>query len=80
MLSLSQPYGDFVPPATAASAFTSLLNITGLPAMSVPLHWTGSGLPVGVMFAGRFGDEATLLRLAVQLEQAKPWFDRMPTV
>ncbi len=80
VLSLSQPYDDFVPPATAASAFTSLLNITGLPAMSLPLHWTESGLPVGVMFAARFGDEATLFRLAAQLEQAKPWFDRVPAV
>ena len=47
--------------------------MTGQPGISLPLHWSGSGLPIGVQFVGRFGDEETLLSLAGQLEQAAPW-------
>jgi amidase len=56
--------------------FTQLANLTGQPAMSVPLHWTADRLPVGVHFVAPFGDEATLFRLAAQLERSRPWFDK----
>jgi amidase len=63
--------------------FTQLSNLTGTPSMSVPLHWAsaepgGVELPFGVQFVARFGDEATLLQLAAQLEQAQPWAARRP--
>jgi amidase len=60
--------------------FTPVFNATGQPAMSVPLFWNGDAVPIGVQFAGRFGDEATLFRLAAQLEQARPWADRWPSL
>ena len=65
--------GKFMP-------FTSICNATGQPAMSVPLFWNDDNLPIGTHFIGRFGDEATLFRLAAQLEAARPWADRRPPV
>ncbi len=47
--------------------------------MSVPLHWNGEGLPVGVRFVGKFGSDAALFRLAGQLERAQPWFGHAPS-
>jgi len=68
-----EPIAEYVP-------FTPIQNATGQPAISLPLHWNAAGLPIGLMFTGRFGDEATLLRLAAQLEQARPWKDRRPPI
>ncbi|MCZ6770810.1 MAG: amidase [Gammaproteobacteria bacterium] len=62
------------------SPFTYITNATGQPAISLPLHWTPEDLPVGLHFVGRYGDEGTLIRLAAQLESAKPWNDRRPQV
>ena len=62
------------------AAFTPICNATGQPAMSVPLYWNSSGLPVGTHCIGRFGAEAVLFRLAAQLEKARPWKDRRPPV
>jgi len=61
-------------------AFTRTQNITGQPAMSVPLYWNEDNIPIGVQFSGRFGDEATLFRLAAQLEQARPWAVKKPPI
>ena len=65
--------GEFMP-------FPAICNATGQPAMSVPLFWNDEDLPIGTQFIGRFGDEATLFRLAAQLEAARPWADRRPPV
>jgi amidase len=60
--------------------FPPLANVTGQPSMSVPLFWNGEGLPIGTQVTARFGDEATLFRVASQLEAARPWAGRRPTV
>jgi amidase len=60
------------------AAFTALFNVTGQPAVSVPLHWTADGLPIGTMLVGRPADEATLLELSAQVEAARPWAHRHP--
>jgi amidase len=64
---------EFVP-------FTPLMNATGQPAMSVPLFWNDAGLPIGAHFTAPYGDEATLFRLAAQLEEARPWAHKRPPV
>lgn len=64
---------DFIP-------WTPIYNVTGHPAMSVPLYWNDDNLPIGVHFVGRTADEATLFRLAGQLEAARPWFDQLPAL
>ena len=76
-LSTTDP-AAFAAARSASVGFTALFNSSGHPAMSVPLGMSQSGLPLGVQFAARFGDEATLFRLGAQLEAAQPWKDRRP--
>ncbi|MGP0029897.1 MAG: amidase [Acidimicrobiales bacterium] len=66
--------------AAAYVPFTPPFNVTGQPAVSLPLHWNDGGLPIGTQFVGRSGDEETLLTLAAQLETAAPWAHRRPPV
>jgi amidase/6-aminohexanoate-cyclic-dimer hydrolase len=79
VLSLSPAdVAQYTKDVTEFGPYTALYNVTGQPSMSVPLHWSTDGLPIGVMFSGRFGEDATLLRLAGQLEKAKPWAQMRP--
>ena len=66
--------------AFAFMPWTPVFNVTGHPAMSVPLHWNAEGLPMGIHLVARFGAEDVLFRLAAQLEAARPWMDRLPEV
>jgi amidase len=63
-----------------SGAFTALFNLTGQPGISVPVHWTDDGIPVGAQFVAPFGREDLLIRVAAQLEKAAPWADRTPPV
>ena len=65
---------------TSIIQFTPQFNMSGQPAMSLPLHWSPDGLPVGVQFVGPIDDEALLLRVASQIEAAAPWADRVPPI
>jgi amidase len=64
----------------AMVAFTAFANVTGQPAISLPVHWTDDGVPVGAQLVGRPWDEATILQLAGAVEQALPWADRAPAL
>ena len=60
--------------------FTAPYNMSGQPAVSIPLHWNDEGLPIGIQLIGRPGDEVTLLRIAAQIEAAEPWAHRKPDI
>jgi Asp-tRNA(Asn)/Glu-tRNA(Gln) amidotransferase A subunit family amidase len=69
---------SFANAATSMAGYTIAYNVSGQPAMNVPLVWNDAGMPIGTMFVGRPGDEGTLFRLARQLEIAHPWSQRRP--
>jgi amidase len=77
---MSQDLSHIAPILRRYMPATAMFNMSGQPAMSVPLAWNAAGLPLGMMFSARFGDEATLFRLAAQLEQARPWKSKLPPV
>ena len=62
------------------SPYTYIANATGQPAISLPLSWSTEGLPIGLHFTARYGEEATLIRLAAELEQALPWDTKKPKI
>jgi Asp-tRNA(Asn)/Glu-tRNA(Gln) amidotransferase A subunit family amidase len=64
----------------AFTPYTAVFNVSGQPAVNVPLYWNADNLPIGIMLAGRQADESTLIRLSAQLEQARPWRDRHPAI
>jgi amidase len=78
LLSLTGTVRDKAMATLSQMPFTQVANISGQPAMSVPLHWTEDGLPCGVQFIAPLGDEATLFQLAGQLERARPWAGKTP--
>ena len=77
---MSQDLSQIAPTLRRYMPATSMFNMSGQPSMSVPLAWNAAGLPLGMMFSARFGDEAGLFRLAAQLEQVRPWKHKLPPV
>lgn len=78
-LSLDRPYEDYVNGMMGCASFTVVANVSGQPAMSVPLGWSEAGMPIGMMFTAGLGREGLLFQLAGQLERVKPWGSRYPS-
>ncbi|OMC25152.1 amidase [Mycobacterium colombiense] len=78
LMGLSGILDDLIQESLGWVPYTQLANLTGRPAINVPLHWTDAGLPLGVQFVGKLGADGDLLQLAAQLEEARPWADRHP--
>jgi amidase/6-aminohexanoate-cyclic-dimer hydrolase len=78
--SMSEDLSHIAPVLRRYMPATAMFNMSGQPAMSMPLAWNAAGLPLGMMFSARFGEEATLFRLAAQLEQVRPWKAKLPPV
>jgi Asp-tRNA(Asn)/Glu-tRNA(Gln) amidotransferase A subunit family amidase len=76
----NMPSAEYIGRLSACTGYTQLFNAGGQPAMSVPLGQSRDGLPLGVQFAAKLGDESTLFRLAGQLERAHPWAERRPAL
>jgi len=74
------PFDTLVARLVEYVGYTPIHNLAGAPSMSVPLHWTAAGLPIGTMFSARAGNERTLFELAYELEAAQPWAQRIPPV
>ena len=77
---MAEDLGHITPILRRYMPGTSMFNMSGQPSMSVPLAWNKGGLPLGMMFSARLGNEAALFRLAGQLEQERPWKDKLPPV
>lgn len=73
-------YDTLLERVTDFAAFTSPMNVSGAASMSVPLAWSDAGLPIGAMFSGKQGDDALLFELALELEAARPWADKVPPI
>lgn len=79
-LTLNQPYDDYGQAMMGSASFTVVANVGGQPSMSVPLGWSDTGLPIGMMFTARVGSEGLLFQLAGQLERERPWASRTPSL
>ncbi|MBP1881782.1 amidase [Sinorhizobium mexicanum] len=77
-ISTNDDFMGFRTKVSRYATFLAIINASGQPAASLPLHWSASGLPIGVQLIAPFGGEADLLRMSARIEEAQPWFDKVP--